>query len=1090
MIRDPRAAAVLKMEIANKYKYQNDIEHVLANAGMYIGSLEPVRQTLWLYEDAMATREIEFHPALYKIVDEPLTNCYDHYVRSRVSADPVKTIRVVVEDARVSIFNDGESIDVVKHPDLDIYIPEMVFGTLRTSANYGPEDKIVGGKHGLGVKLTAVWSSLFQVDVVDAGRGLAYSQTFRDNLQIAPPTIRKTRASGGSVQISFSPDFARFGVARFPDYFPSLVKKRLYDLALLAPEVRFYFNGKPLTRRAFKHYIESCIHTTKYAAHETRHWKVAAAASDAGFVQVSFVNGIHTLHGGRHVDAVVDSLLAALRDLIKKRKQVSVPLKVLKDQLFVFVACDVVNPSFSGQIKESLISRQFAEPVELPAEFVEKMYKYVAAASCSLWTAREKLKKEKQDTKLLHAGNGSKVESVRGIPELTDANWAGTSRSQRCTLIVCEGLSAATGILSGMASQDRDRLGVYPLRGKLFNPQDKGADKIAANKIISDLKKVLGLESGKTYTSTARLRYGQVVLMTDQDLDGAHIKGLALNVFFSLWPSLLSLRDFIGFAPTPIVKAARGARREVFYYAHELDAWRARTPDAAAWTLKYYKGLGTSTAAEFKEYFKDLRVIFFEAAGDTEAAFKMAFSRAAADQRKSWLMRYDRGAAMRVSPENRVSYSSFVNDELIHFSKYDCDRSIPSVDGLKISQRKILFTAFKDARAEIKVAQFCGRVAQLTHYHHGEVNLEGAIVGMAQRFVGSNNVHLLEPLGQFGSRIAGGDDAASARYIFTRVAPLARYIFRPEDDPILEYNEEEGQRVEPRFYVPVVPMVLVNGASGIGTGFSSQILPHDLADLARRIKDRLEGRAPAGDLRPFFRGFRGRVEGAAGKYTTTGVWRREGMMLEVSELPVGMWNLAFREHLESLVEAGVVRRFTDASTDERVLFSVELAREVDDVVKTFKLHKTHSETNMYLFDADDRLRKFDSCEQIVEYYMDVRARFYQRRKEYTLEQLAREVAAARDKARFVRAAARREIDVFGPRRDLERALKERGFERAGELMDLPVSALQEENAARLERKHGELEERARRVAATSVRDMWLEDLEELLKILGQIESSS
>lgn len=1086
------------MDISNRYRYQSDIEHVLSNTGMYLGSIEKIRQNIWIYNEEKSCidmTELDFHPALYKIIDEPLSNCYDHYVRTRGTDKSVKTIRVELDNDQVTIYNDGKAIDIEIHPDLQIYVPEMIFGNLRTSSNYNEEDKIVGGKHGLGVKLTAIMSKLFKIQIMDTSRNVFYKQEFKDNLKIEPPVVESRRGGSDFLQITFQPDFARFGLECFPNYMAVLIKKRLFDFALLAPEVKFSFNGKVLTKRTFKNYVSTCIGTTKFAAQEEKHWKIAVAQSSSGFVQISFVNGIHTLQGGCHVEYVTNLLLAEIKETIKKRKNINVPLKILRDQIFLFVACNVVNPSFSGQIKESLVSNRFAESIIFSEEFVEKVYKYIANASCTILTAKEKIKKDRQDSRLLNESNGSKVENLRGIPELTDANWAGTKKSNECILIICEGLSAATGIISGLRSEDRNRFGVYPLRGKLFNPQDKCAEKIASNKIITDLKKVIGLENGKIYTSVDKLRYGKIVFMTDQDLDGSHIKGLGLNAFYSLWPSLLIIRDFIGYVPTPIIKITKGSKVKVFYYSKEFEEWKAKTESSNSWTVKYYKGLGTSTAAEFKEYFKNLRLIHFEADSNFSKVFKMAFSKGASDQRKEWLVNYTRSAKMKISSENRVTYSSFVNDELIHFSKYDCDRSIPSMDGLKISQRKILFTAFTDlGKKEIKVAQFCGRTAQLTHYHHGEVNLEGAIVGMAQNFVGSNNINLLSPIGQFGSRIAGGDDAANARYIFTNLETIARLIFRPEDDPILEYNEEDGHKVEPRFYLPIVPMILVNGSSGIGTGFSSRILPHDIKDIVEYIKTELlfeDGDRP--ELVPFFKGFKGEVKKIGGKrqFTTTGTWKYEKgrRKLIIDELPIGFWTLDFRKHLESLIDNDVIKTFTDSSTDTDVLFTIDLIREMSEteIVKTFKLCRQHSETNMYLFNFKDKLKKFETCEEIIDHYISVRAKFYEIRKKHILKTLEEEIRILRNKKQFIQDIVSRNLDIFKTKTDLEQDLDLHKFDRVDNsfsyLVNMPIGSLQAENVLKLEQLYKKLEKDLKNAQSRSIVDMWITDLEELLKHL-------
>ena len=172
-----------------------------------------------------------------------------------------------------------------------------------------------------------------------------------------------------------------------------------------------------------------------------------------------------------------------------------------------------------------------------------------------------------------------------------------------------------------------------------------------------------------------------------------------------------------------------------------------------------------------------------------------------------------------------VSYQDFVNKELVLFSNLDNERSIPCVvDGFKPGQRKVMFTCLKrNDKREVKVAQLAGSVGEMSAYHHGEASLMGTIIGLAQDFVGSNNINLLMPIGQFGTRLAGGKDHASPRYIFTQMSPLTRLIFNANDDPLLKYLNEDNQRIEPEWYMPIIPMVLVNGADGIGTGWMTKI---------------------------------------------------------------------------------------------------------------------------------------------------------------------------------------------------------------------------------------------------------------------------
>ena len=230
-------------------------------------------------------------------------------------------------------------------------------------------------------------------------------------------------------------------------------------------------------------------------------------------------------------------------------------------------------------------------------------------------------------------------------------------------------------------------------------------------------------------------------------------------------------------------------------------------------------------------------------------AITLAFEKERADDRKDWLRKYNRNHILDIKA-NQVPIHDFINKELIHFSHEDTERSIPSmIDGMKPSQRKVYYTALtipkgnlkaKNARLpELKVAQLAARASEITAYHHGEVSLQNTIVNMAQDYLGSNNINLLYPSGQFGTRLMNGDDSASCRYIFTRLEKISRKIFREEDNPVLTEKYDDGVKKEPLNYVPIIPICLVNGCKGIGTGFSTDLPCYDPDDIIQRLERKI-----------------------------------------------------------------------------------------------------------------------------------------------------------------------------------------------------------------------------------------------------------
>lgn len=1099
------------VELSARYQRKSDKEHILDNPDTYTGTMEPIAQETYVYDadaERIVTKEITVVPGLYKLFDEACVNCRDHAVRCAAAvaggsqSDRLVThITIDVTESEVALYNDGTGIDVAKHPEHDIWIPELIFGHLRTSTNYDKTAKrIVGGKNGFGFKLVLVWSTWGEIETVDGTRKLKYSQVYRDNLDvIEQPTITKCTRKPYT-KVRFRPDFARLGLPGFTPDMLSLFHRRVLDIgAITSKSVKVTYNGVVSPVRQLSQYVDLCLGPKSDCprVHESpnERWEYAVALAPAQeFTQLSFVNGIYTAKGGKHVDYVVGQIVRGLTALIKKRKKVDVKPSAIREQLHIVLRCDIENPSFDSQTKDHLTTAtsKFGSTCEVSEKFIEKVGKLgVVDAACAITEVKASKAVKRQET--------GQRKTLRGVPKLVDANLAGTAKSPGCTLILCEGDSAKAGIISGLSREDRDTMGVYPLKGKLFNTRGETAARIAENKEIFEIKKTLGLEAGVEYSPedvATRLRYGRVLLMTDQDLDGSHIKGLAINLFDSHWPTLAALPGFLGCMNTPILKARRGNSEVSFYNEQEYQDWCGANRDGAGWTIKYYKGLGTSTGKEFKEYFADRKIMSFGSSGPAcRDAIDLVFNKKRAGDRKAWLSGYDPESRLNAG-DAEVSYGDFVSREMIHFSKYDCDRSICSeVDGLKTSLRKILFCAFKrNLVKELKVAQFSGSVSELSGYHHGEASLNGGIVHMAQDFVGAGNVNLLEPNGQFGTRLEGGADSASERYIYTKLSPVARLLFPASDDPVLEYLDDDGQSVEPRYYAPVAPLVLMNGCRGIGTGFSTNIPCYHPLHVVAYLRYCLGlCERPTERLRPWYRGFRGAiVESGEGRYTTKGVWAATGdNTIRVTELPIGYWTSTFKTHIDQLAgdrATESVRDYTDHSTEREVDFSITFApgylasRSAGDIEKLLKLTTSISTTNMHVFDEAERLCKVDGAEQLVERFVPTRRRVYEARHANELLRLEQRHRLLDDKARFIGLVLASELELRGRRRDeLHADLLERGFGPVdggyNHLTRLPLDALTAEESARLMRERDECARELERWRQTTVLQLWAEDLD-------------
>ena len=1113
--------------LATQYQKKTDKEHILDNPDTYIGSVENVDTQGYIFDNTingLIQKQYNFIPGLYKLFDEAIVNCRDHAIRMKQAMAscksntlPLSLIDVSIsDDGTMSFTNDGNGIDIEKHPTYDIWIPEMIFAHLRTGTNYNKEEKkIVGGKNGFGAKLIFIWSVEGELETVDHVRGLKFTQKYSNNLDIIePPVIKKFRGKPYT-RITFKPDYARLQKVGLSHDELALFKKRVYDIAAVTDKaVKVKFNGDLVPVRDFQQYADLYIGgkddaKRAYEKDEERWEYIVALSPTDEFTQVSFVNGIYTSKGGKHVDYILNQIIRKLVAYIQKKKKIEVKPTAIKEQLMLFLRCDIENPAFDSQTKDYMNtpSTKFGSVCNVSDKFIEKIAKLgVMDAACALTEVKQNKTAKKSD--------GVKVKSIRGIPKLVDANFAGTVDSHKCTIIFCEGDSAKAGIISGLSKDDRNIIGVYPMKGKLFNVRGETISRISENKEIIEIKQILGLETDKVYESETDikncLRYGKILFMTDQDLDGSHIKGLGINLFQSQWGSIAKL-NIIGFMNTPILKAKKGNQELIFYNDGEYETWKQANDDGKGWKVKYYKGLGTSTSKEFKEYFERKKIVNFKFTDKSDDAIDMVFNKKRADDRKDWLGNYDRSLYLDTSHEN-ISFEDFIYKEMIHFSKYDCERSIPNLmDGLKISLRKILYSGFKKRlNNEIKVAQFSGYVSEHSGYHHGEASLNGAIVGMAQDYVGSNNINLLMPNGQFGTRLAGGKDSASERYIFTELNPVTRYIYPEIDDKILKYLDDDGLLVEPIYYAPIIPMVLVNGSKGIGTGFSTDVMCYNPQDLIGYLLNKLQGKDTSSlPLIPYYEGFKGTIQQLDGnKYLMKGVYEKlDGDKIRITELPIGSWTDDYKKFLEDLIDnkkSGskkksnvIVRDYSDMSTDKIVDITVQLAKgtiealesetheyNLNGIEKHFKLYTTNSTSNMHMFDASEKLKLYKNVYQIIDDYFETRMALYVKRKQYIIDSLTAELVVLSNRAKYIQENLNDTIDLRRKKKgDIIALLKSKNYDIVDEdedykyLVKMPMDSVSEENVEKIMKSHEDKMKELEMCKKTSEAQMWMNELE-------------
>ncbi|MCK9445428.1 toprim domain-containing protein [bacterium] len=1092
---------MINRTIEERYKKLSQREHVLEKSGMYIGNITTELKDMFVVENTndfdnikIINKLVKYNAGFLKIFDEILSNASDHSIRT----GGVKYIKVNVFNDHVVIENDGPGIPIVIHKEHGIYIPEMLFGNLLTGENYQKDDdRLVAGTNGIGSKATNIFSKRFLVETADGKK--QYNQEFSNNLiNVGKPKI--TKSNKNYTKVKYYPDFEKFGLEYIDDDIQKLFIKRVIDIATYCPTLKVYYNDTLIKIKSFKDYMSYFVEKDTEMFYEklNDNWEIGIVPStNDNFQQSSLVNGTNCYIGGTHVNFITNKLVSQITDsLSKKNKKISIKPNDIKNKLFVFVNCKIVNPVFDSQTKENL-STKITNAISCNAEISDKLIKQISQSSIVEDILNYIELREKAELKKLGKGKTSKVK----IKKLDDANMAGTRNSDKCILFLAEGDSASGTILTGFASTGRDYYGCFPLKGKPLNVKSTTLSKIKENDEIKNIITALGLEFGKKYINTTELRYGKIVFATDADNDGMHIKGLLINLFETFWPELLKL-DFIYDFVTPIMKIEKGKNVKFFYKLDEYKKWKDL--NEKGWNQTYYKGLGTIESHEIKDFFKNIQkhLIRFNYTDidETKECIDLVFNDKRSDDRKEWLLNYIPGIEVDKFA-NKTTYKSFFDEEFIQFSMADNIRSIPSiVDGFKPSQRKIMYTMFKNNYKEkVKVGNFSGAVIEKSSYHHGNQSIEGAVINLAQDFINTNNINLLEPLGNYGSRLKGGKDAASSRYIFTKLSPITRHIFKEVDDNILDYLDDDGFLIEPRFYTPIIPMCLINGAEGIGTGWSTFIPKYNPKDIVKYLVNKLQDKKSKIDIIPYYKNFTGEIKFDSDKnrYVTSGIIKKINMStLKISELPIGTWNDSYYNELDKLVDKNIIKDYSKNDTDIKVDITINISREMlkdledkdEDLIKLFSLESYLSISNFMMWDINGKIKKYSNIYDIMDEFYDIRLKYYDKRKIYILEKLDKEINIILNRMKFINAILKGNLIINNVKREkIELSLVEMQLDKVDDsynyLLNMPLVSLTNEKLHELKESHTKKKDEKKIVESISINQMWLDDLKSLVPFI-------
>lgn len=1061
------------MQISKRYQKLTQLEHIFRRPEMYLGGMELEKSSMWLLGSGLT--EVEVSRGLLKVFEEITSNAFDN-----VSRGGTTRIDVEITPEHFSVKNNGAPIPVVTHDEHKVTIPELVFGHFLTGDNYNDdESRLTGGRNGYGAKLTNAFSTYFLVEVLDANEKKKMRLTFSNNMTDVNRKITSCSSGKSYTKVVAKIDFLKFGLQHATPLLLKAWERRVYDLAATTPaNVSVFLNGEKLKVKGYKDYCQlwgECLYIKIDAEAE-----IAIYKESTDVPPPSFVNGVEC-NRGTHIQHWQLPLCKSLASVVKKTLKVDVSAAKMAKHVCITGNFLFKNPKFASQTKDVCTThkRNFTHWEWSPSA-LKKATNYLkeVALRAAETETRKKMK--------------TKVSRNVTIDKLDDARYAGTKRSSKCSLILTEGDSAKGFAISGFNVVGRDYYGCFPLRGKFLNVKAAALGKVMKNKEVQNVLKIFGLEIDRP---PVNLRYGKCIIMADQDHDGSHIIGLLLNLFshYKPWRQLLD-DGFLQIFITPIIKARKGRKTQKFFSLEDYQQWHDQE-DRSSWHIKYYKGLGTSTATEAQECFHDLEnhlVPIFPGENGDEY-MDLAFNKDRAGDRKQFLVHPPR---VNLRPNG---FQEFVCGRLFDFYNANNHRTLPHImDGLKPTRRKILYALLiKKSNEERKVAALAAYVTEQMGYHHGEASLAKTIIGMAQTFVGASNINLLEPEGQFGTRSLGGKDAASARYIFTRLASITRLLFPDVDNEtfmdhtVLEHQEEEGKHVEPVHLAPILPLIFINGEQGIGVGWSCDFpsySPEDIEQVVRSwIMAKIAGMEHTISMPlPSWKGFQGTVEDTERNVVTKGtvesvMYRGAPKTNEflITELPVRLWTMDFRSWLE---KQDFVKRVIEESTLEKVRLRVltsdsmtlaEVQAKCDQKL-TNTIHKL-----MVCYNKDGVLTCYKDSRVIMREWCEHRATLYEKRRCMLLAKLKHRLSVLARERDYVDIIRLMETSIIGEERTIQNKMVAKGHGpdiddllkiSIGKIMKGPWLIIKEMNE--LEKQVAVLEKKSRY-------ELWIDDLDKL-----------
>ena len=913
---------------ANEYQTLSTEDHI-DKKDMWAGSQTKmsIRNLYGIIEDNLTLITNDHTPALLKIFDECLVNASDHameHIFMKKVADRVSYIKATfdITTGVTTIENDGPGIPVIENTLMTekykrpMFIPEIAFSIPFTGRNMDKREySIKGGVNGIGAKIGNILSTKFQILTVGRNENeklTLFVQNFSDGMKIrdtpliAITTTNKAKeyfttnpyvTKKSNTLLTFMPNYKKFGYGTINSILKETESIEIdgwirWRMCLLAAyvgnKVKVTYNGIECNTTSSESLLKFMI-TSKtidifplIAKSTIEHynqynWDISIAIdpTNTKFKCTTIVNGVQCTTGN-HIVYFKKMISDAINEHIKKVKSASkesknmTPAETCKYLNMIIIGA-LPGAKWDAQNKESLqVTDTVMKKYTIPPAKLKQIAIIAAETILNGVTKRGPRKK--------------KVECDKYI----GANKAGTKDSYKCSLIAAEGDSAISLIKSGLVYGESkpnhatfDYFGIISLGGVIMNAIKKSnivgnkiiqSEQLQNNKVLKSMVEVLGLDFNcqyKTLEDVMNLRYGALIIATDQDLDGTgKILPLVLVWIHTFWPNLYK-HGFVKCYRTPIIRVYKSLSNgrinpkilpKEFYYENEFREWDIlQTPeDKKNNDVKYYKGLASHDPKQempmmFGHFFNDIYI------------FKLNIDKKGVDlDNRIFEIYYGKDTNIRkielstpvkflsIEDLTQIKQSRIIPCEIqltVDAKAYkhdDIQRKIPNaLTGIPIARTKILYAALKvlsSNNKDRKVYQLGGKVAELAHYHHGDASLNGTIINMTQRFPNANRYPIFTGVGQFGTRYSDGSDAGAARYIYVRLAkPFACAVFPQEDSYLLPYVEEDGERAQPQYYVPVIPTSMIESSKLPSEGWKHESHARDIYDVINLINGYLSG---------------------------------------------------------------------------------------------------------------------------------------------------------------------------------------------------------------------------------------------------------